>query len=296
VNNWAEKILSLRIILLVIAGVITVIAGFYASTISFKTVYEEILPQHHPYVDTHLAYGGQYGGPLTIKLIFESKEGSIYQADALKKIKTITEALDATPYVNHEQVFSIASRKVRRVKIDEFGANSIPLLPGDEPLPKSEKQLKAFSELVDSTPGVLGTYVSFDKTSAYFQASLIPGEIDYTKVFNYLNALSEQYSNDTFTLHMFGQPVLTGWIYMYNAEVIQILCLSFLVMLVMLFYFSKNTRMVVLAGVTSLISAVLCRLIRLVIRSFNTRYSYASYGPDFKSFGANGDALFRNST
>jgi len=256
VNNWAEKVLSLRIILLVIAGIITVIAGFYAFTISFKTVYEEILPQHHPYIDTHLAYEGQYGGPLTIKLIFESKEGSIYQADALKKIKAITESLDATPYVNHDQVFSIASRKVRRVKIDEFGANSIPLLPGDEPLPKTEKQLKAFSELVDSTPGVLGTYVSFDKTSAYFQASLIPGEIDYTRVFNYLNALSEQYSNDTFTLHMFGQPVLTGWIYMYNAEVIQILCISFLVMLVMLFYFSKNTRMVVLAGVTSLISAV----------------------------------------
>ena len=256
VNNWAEKILSLRIILLVIAGIITVIAGFYASTISFKTVYEEILPQHHPYIDTHLAYEGQYGGPLTIKLIFESKEGSIYQADALKKIKAITEGLDATPYVNHDQVFSIASRKVRRVKIDEFGASSIPLLPGDEPLPKTEEQLKAFSELVDSTPGVLGTYVSFDKSSAYFQASLIPGEIDYTKVFNYLNALSEQYSNETFTLHMFGQPVLTGWIYMYNAEVIQILCLSFLVMLVMLFYFSKNTRMVVLAGVTSLISAV----------------------------------------
>ena len=256
VNNWAEKILSLRIILLVIAGVITVIAGFYASTISFKTVYEEILPQHHPYVDTHLAYGGQYGGPLTIKLILESKDGSIYKAETIRKIKAITEALDATPYVNHEQVFSIASRKVRRVKIDEFGATSIPLLPAGEPLPSYESELRSFSELIDSTPGVLGTYVSFDRTSAYFQASLVPGEIDYLKVFNYLSAVSEQYSNDGLTLHVFGEPVLTGWVYTYNAEVIQILVVSFLLMLVMLFYFSKNTRMVILAGITSLISAV----------------------------------------
>ena len=255
-NNWAEKILSLRIILLVIAGIVTVIAGFYASTISFKTVYEEILPQHDPYIDTHLAYEGQYGGPLTIKLILESKGESIYQAETIKKIKAITEALDATPYVNHDQVFSIASRKVRRVKIDEYGSSSIPLLPGDEHLPNSKQELKDFSELVDSTPGVLGTYVSFDKSSAYFQASLIPGEIDYLKVFNYLNAVSEHYTNDTLTLHMFGQPLLTGWIYTYNAEVIQILSASFVLMLVMLFYFSKNTRMVVLAGITSLISAV----------------------------------------
>ena len=256
VNNWAEKILSLRIILLVIAGVITVIAGFYASTISFKTVYEEILPQHHPYVDTHLAYGGQYGGPLTIKLILESKDGSIYKAETIRKIKAITEALDATPYVNHEQVFSIASRKVRRVKIDEFGATSIPLLPAGEPLPSYESELRSFSELIDSTPGVLGTYVSFDRTSAYFQASLVPGEIDYLEVFNYLSAVSEQYSNDDLTLHVFGEPVLTGWIYTYNAEVMQILIVSFVLMLVMLFYFSKNTRMVILAGITSLISAV----------------------------------------
>ena len=256
VNNWAEKILSLRIILLVIAGIVTVIAGFYASTISFKTVYEEILPQHNPYIDTHLAYEGQYGGPLTIKLILESKDGSIYQAETIKKIKAITEALDATPYVNHDQVFSIASRKVRRMKIDEFGASSIPLLPGDEPLPSYKQELRSFSDLVDSTPGVLGTYVSFDRTSAYFQASLIPGEIDYLKVFNYLNAVSEQYTNDTLTLHMFGQPVLTGWVYTYNSEVIQILSVSFIIMLVMLWYFSKDLRMVLLAGVTSLISAV----------------------------------------
>ena len=256
VNNWAEKILSLRIILLVIAGVITVISGFYASTISFKTVYEEILPQHNPYIDTHLAYEGQYGGPLTIKLILESKDGSIYKADTIRKIKAITEALDGTPYVNHEQVFSIASRKVRRVKIDEFGASSIPLLPAGEPLPSYENELRNFSELIDSTPGVLGTYVSFDRTSAYFQASLVPGEIDYLEVFNYLSAVSEQYSNDDLTLHVFGEPVLTGWIYTYNAEVMQILIVSFVLMLVMLFYFSKNTRMVILAGITSLISAV----------------------------------------
>ncbi|MBL4743302.1 MAG: MMPL family transporter [Cycloclasticus sp.] len=255
-NNWAEKVLSLRIIFLVIVGIVTLIAGSYALNISFKTVYEEILPQHDPYIDTHLAYEGQYGGPLTIKLILESQHGSIYQAETIKKIKAITEALDATPHVNHDQVFSIASRKVRRLKIDEYGASSIPLLPGDEALPQTKQQLEDFSELVDSTPGVLGTYVSFDKSSAYFQASLVPGEIDYLKVFNYLNALSDQYSNDSVTLHMFGQPVLTGWVYTYNAEVIQILSASFILMLVLLQYFSKNIRMVLLAGITSLISAV----------------------------------------
>ncbi|MEH6503273.1 MAG: MMPL family transporter [Cycloclasticus sp.] len=255
-NNWAEKILSLRVVFLSIAAIITVIAGSYALNISFKTVYKEILPQHDSYVDTHLAYEGQYGGPLSIKLILEAKKGTIYQAETIKNIKAITEALDATPYVNHDQVFSIASRKVRRVKIDEYGVTSIPLFPGDMPLPASKQELDNFSELVDSTPGVIGSYVSFDKSSAYFQAGLVPGEVDYLTVFNYLNTLSDQYTNDSMTLHMFGQPVLTGWVYTYNAEVIKILIASFILMLVMLWSFSRDIRMVLLAGVTSIISAV----------------------------------------
>jgi predicted RND superfamily exporter protein len=256
VNNWAEKILSLRVVFLSVAAIITVIAGSYAVNISFKTVYKEILPQHDSYIDTHLAYEGQYGGPLSIKLILEAKKGTIFQAETIKNIKAITEALDATPYVNHEQVFSIASRKVRRVKIDEYGVTSIPLLPGDMPLPTSKQELDKFSELVDSTPGVIGSYVSFDKSLAYFQAGLVPAEVDYLTVFNYLNTLSNQYTNDNMTLHMFGQPVLTGWVYTYNAEVIKILIASFILMLVMLWSFSRDIRMVLLAGVTSIISAV----------------------------------------
>lgn len=255
-NNWAEKILSLRVVFLSVAAIITVIAGSYAVNISFKTVYKEILPQHDSYIDTHLAYEGQYGGPLSIKLILEAKKGTIFQAETIKNIKAITEALDATPYVNHEQVFSIASRKVRRVKIDEYGVTSIPLLPGDMPLPTSKQELDKFSELVDSTPGVIGSYVSFDKSLAYFQAGLVPAEVDYLTVFNYLNTLSNQYTNDNMTLHMFGQPVLTGWVYTYNAEVIKILIASFILMLVMLWSFSRDIRMVLLAGVTSIISAV----------------------------------------
>ena len=255
-NNWAEKIISSRVALLCITALITCIAVFYAASISFKTVYEDILPKHDAYIDTHLKYEGQYGGPLSLKLILETKQGSIYTAETIKKIQNITDALDATPYVNHDQVFSISSRKVRRVKIDEYGANSVPLLPAKDLLPSTDKELQDFADLVDSTPGVLGTYVSFDKSAAYFQASLIPGDIDYLKVFNYIKDLSDQYTDESLSLHMFGEPILTGWVYTYNAEVIQILIVSFLLMLVMLWYFSKNIRMVSLAGLTSLISAI----------------------------------------
>jgi len=256
VNNWAEKIINNRVPLLCITTLITCVAVFYAFSISFKTVYEDILPRHDAYIDTHLTYEGQYGGPLSLKLILETEQGSIYTAKTIKKIQDITDALDATPYVNHDQVFSISSRKVRRVKIDEYGANSVPLLPKKDPLPSTDNELKDFSRLVDSTPGVLGTYVSFDKSAAYFQASLIPGEIDYLKVFRYIKNLSDQYTDESLTLHMFGQPILTGWVYTYNAEVVQILTSSFLLMLVMLWYFSKDIRMVALAGLTSLISAI----------------------------------------
>ncbi len=230
--------------------------GYYAKEVRFETVYDEMLPQSDPFVKTHLAYESQYGGPLAIRAVLERTDGTIFSADGLNKIKALTDALDATPGVNHDQVFSLTSRKVRRMKVDEYGAYSVPLVARDKPLPSTTNELRQLSADARNTAGVVGTYVSFDGTSAYFQANLIPSEVDYQSVFTYLRSLETQFTDKNTKIYLFGQPVLTGWIYTYNAEVINILAISFFLMLAMLWYSSKNLRLVLLAGTASLVSAV----------------------------------------
>ncbi len=255
-NKSVNNIYKYRLLILLLVLAVTTVAAFYAKDVVFKTVYSEMLPKHDPFIKTHLKYQSQYGGPLSVSMILKVNEGNILQADILKKIKMMTEALDATPFVNHDQVFSIASRKVRWIKVDEYGAYSVPLLPADQPLPTSAKDLNDFDSTLQSTPGVIGVYVSFDKKSAYFRANLIPNEIDYTKVFAHLRALEKKYTDEKSTVYLFGEPVLTGWVYSYNLDVLKILFASFMLMLALLLYLSKNIRLVFLACITSVTSAI----------------------------------------
>lgn len=235
---------------------VTITMGYYAKDVRFETLYDEMLPQNDPFVKTHMAYESQYGGPLAIRAILERTDGTIFSADAIKKINQFTDALDATPGVNHDQIFSLTSRKVRRMKVDEFGAYSVPLVARDKPLPSTTAELKQLSGNVKNTAGVVGTYVSFDNSAAYFQANLIPAEVNYQAVFTYLRSLESKYSDKNTKIYLFGQPVLTGWIYTYNGEVIRILAISFVLMLGMLLYSSKNLGLVLLAGTASLVSAI----------------------------------------
>ncbi|WP_238538361.1 RND family transporter [Cycloclasticus sp. P1] len=255
-NKSANNIYKYRLLILLLGLAVTTVAAFYAKDVVFKTIYSEMLPKHDPFIKTHLKYQTQYGGPLSVSMILKVKEGNIIQADILEKIKKMTEELDATPYVNHDQVFSIASRKVRWTKVDEYGSYSVPLLPADKPLPKSVKELEDFDSIIKSTPGLIGVYVSFDKKAAYFKANLIPNEIDYTKVFAHLRKLEKTYTDDKSKVYLFGEPVLTGWVYTNNHGVLKILLLSFLLMLTLLLYLSKNIRLVFLASIASVTSAI----------------------------------------
>ena len=255
-NKSANNIYKYRLVILLLVLTVTIVAGFYAKDVVFKTIYSEMLPKHDPFIKTHLKYQAQYGGPLSVSMILKVNEGNILQADILEKIKKMTEELDATPFVNHDQVFSIASRKVRWIKVDEYGSYSVPLLPADKPLPKSANDLEEFDSIIKSTPGVIGVYVSFDKKSAYFKANLIPNEIDYTKVFAHLRKLEKTYTDDKSKVYLFGEPVLTGWVYSYNLDVLKILFVSFILMLALLLYLSKNIRLVFLASITSITSAI----------------------------------------
>lgn len=259
-SSPVDKIINIvfdkRAFVLLAIFIITMAMGYFAYKVRFETIYNEMLPQNDPFVKTHLTYETQYGGPLAIRAVLQRADGTIYSAEGLKKIKSFTEALDATPGVNHDQVYSLTSRKIRRMKVDEFGAYSVPIVNRDKPLPTSQAELKQLAIEVKNTPGVVGNYISFDGSSAYFQANLVPSEIDYQTVFTYLRSLETEFSDENTKIYLFGQPVLTGWIYTYNAEVIKILAASFLLMLGMLWYSSKNLNLVLLAGAASLVSAV----------------------------------------
>lgn len=256
-DRFSASLLRYRKLILLAAAVVTLIMGVFAWQVSFQTVYRDLLPAHDEFVLTHFQYEEQYGGPLSVRVVVEVLDGqTIYSETTLKKVKRITETLNHLPGVNPAQIYSIISGKVRRLEVDEEGVYSVPLVASSEPLPSSSEDLAVLKARIESTPGVVGQYVAWDGTAAYIQANLIEGRFDYPSVFEFLQARVKPEEDALHRIHLFGQPVLTGWVYRYKLETLTLFAISILVMLGLVYAFARSLRLVVVAGIATAISAI----------------------------------------
>ena len=73
-----------------------------------RTELSDLIPPDHPFIKIHDKYKDQLGSPFKVFMMLEVKDGDIYNKETLEKVIRITDALDAIPGVNHNQVYSIA--------------------------------------------------------------------------------------------------------------------------------------------------------------------------------------------
>ena len=108
----------------VTAFVIFLISAFFAIQIpAVKMVsnFADLLPQEHPYIETHNTLTETFGGANTVIVSLQVHEGTIFTNDVLKRIKRITDKVDGLPAVNHNLVNSLTHRNTRRVWLNEYG-------------------------------------------------------------------------------------------------------------------------------------------------------------------------------
>src|SRR3989337_2158830 len=113
-SSWA---VNHRYLVLGTILIVTLIFAFEMRKIVIKTELSDLLPASHPFIKIHNKYKEQIGGSFKIFLMLKVKEGDIYNKETLEKIVRITDALDAVPGVNHNQIYSIASRKLKKIKV-----------------------------------------------------------------------------------------------------------------------------------------------------------------------------------
>lgn len=255
-ERLANVIFAHRKGVIVLLAVITLVFAAGIPRVKFQTNFADLLPVDSRYVQTHFQYQDNYGSPLSINLILQVPQGTVYDAQVLRAIDTATRGMETVPGVNKERIFSLTSRRVRTVHTDGETISSDPFLPPGEPYPQTSQQLKAFATLVETTPGVVGNWVSWDASAVVIQASLIPGRIDYNGAFSRVREIAAEAENSGLKAMLLGEPVLTGWIHTFNQEVVGILVFSFVIMLVMLAFYSRSPRLVVMAGVSSVLSGI----------------------------------------
>ncbi len=229
--TWA---IEYRYITLALILLITAFFCLQIKNMVIRTELADLYPRNHPFIKTHEKYKDQLGSPFKVFMMLQVKEGDIFNRDTLKKVIRITDELDAIPGVNHNHVFSIASRKLKKTRVTEDAIISENLM---SEVPES---MEVFRETVRTAPGIFGVWVSRDEKSMLFTASFIEHLMDYDVIFNAVNKIIKEESDANHIVHAAGEPVLMGWVNKFQGEIYFIFGVTFLAFLVLLWIYFRN--------------------------------------------------------
>lgn len=249
-----------------VAGAITVLTlvlSWFALHVEVRTVFEDMLPSRHEYIQTHQKFKDTFGGSNMVTIMVEVGEGDIFGHAVLDKVRAITLGLREVSAVNPYQITSLASKKLKEVRASTGGIETRPLMWPD--LPASAQEMAALRESVLRNPLVYGPYVSKDLQATLITVDFIDHAVDYATVFAEIRALIASVDDGSVHIRVVGDPILYGWVNHYVPETVNLVAAAMGLTLAMLFVLLRTWRGVLLpllAGVVSAIWALgICRLL-----------------------------------
>ncbi|MCM2330821.1 MAG: RND transporter, partial [Pseudomonas sagittaria] len=199
-------------------AVLTLVLSWFALHVEVRTVFEDMLPSRHEYIQTHQKFKDTFGGSNMVTIMVEVDKGEIFDAKVLDKVRTITLGLREVSAVNPYQITSLASKKLKEVRASTDGIETKPLMWPD--LPASAEAMTALRDSVLRNPLVYGPYVSKDLQATLITVDFIDREVDYATVFHEIRDLIARVDDGTVSIRVVGDPMLYGWVNHYVPETI----------------------------------------------------------------------------
>ncbi len=253
-HKVARIAVSNRWVTLSVMLLITVVLGYGVLRVESKTIFSDLFPKTHPFVQTYQDHSN-FGNPLTVSIMVKRTDGkSIYTPETMDKIWRISRDIDLAPGVDHDQIVSIATEKARYTALTADGIFSNPIM--DDHPPATQEELGEVQRRVSESTFVRTFLVSDDTTATIVNATFIEGSVDYGEVFKYVQTLVGQHRDVKHEIHVAGWPVLTGWIYRFGADNVKIFAVTLGLMFVCLFVVMRNVSGVLTPLFVSAISAI----------------------------------------
>jgi uncharacterized protein len=217
---------------------ITLMFGMALPKLRIFTDFSDLLPQNHEYIKVYNRLKENFGGANMIVMSVEVERGTIFNDETLKLIHEATQGVDNLPGVNHNLVNSLTHRTARKVFLDDqggFASESYydPLKPT-----RTVAELEQLKQDVIANPTIFGLLVSPDLKAALIKAQLNEGDIDYPATFAALQEVRAKLAKPGHQIYVTGNPVLTGWVYTYLHQIVEILAytLALLATLLILYF------------------------------------------------------------
>ena len=220
--------------------------------VDIRTVFNDLLPQDDPYVQVYFDHRN-FGNPLTVAIMVKRKDGEIYHADTLKKVWQMTRDIDLAPAMDHDQIISIATEKLRYAEATPFGITAQPLM--DNIPPQTDEEVAEFKRRVAVSTNARTFFISRDETATLILATFLD-KIDYGEAFAFAQNLVEQARDDNHEIYLTGQPALTGWVYKLQKQTYKIFAVTVGALMLALMFYMRNIAGVVTPIVCALVAGI----------------------------------------
>ncbi len=219
-----------------------------------ELVLRDMFPHSHPYMALHERFSKVFGsGASTVVVCMKVKDGDIFNAPTLHKIKKISEEIELWDEVYRSLTKSIASKSSIVVNALGGGVVSIESLMWPR-VPSTDKELTRIEKNIRTSPAFNGTLVSEDGSATLIFLEFREN-ISYERVHQLLRGLADEYTDDNTEIKIVGFPALVGWIYNARNNVKMVFLISIFILLAFLAIEGKRLSAMVAPLGVGLISA-----------------------------------------
>lgn len=263
----AQKILRLvipvvygnRPLTLAILAVITILLAWQALLIEVDAGFEKSIPLNHPYMETFKRHQEAFGGANLISIALIRKDGDIYDAEFLAKLKAATNDVFFLDGVDRSRVSSLFTPGIRYIEITEDGIAGGDVMPADfRPSPEMLTRIRANV----ARANIIGRIVSEDQRGAMIVAELLEHhpvtheKLDYRKVAHELEKIREKHRTADIDIHVIGFAKIVGDVTDATREVVLFFAITLVLTGLLLWFYCGSLKLALLPLGCSLLAVV----------------------------------------
>jgi len=257
----AEQIVfNNRAIIVGLCIILTVVFGYFATTLKLNANFEKTIPTSHPYIQNYLAHKVDLAGlGNTVRLAVENTKGTIYDADYLAVLQKINDEVFLVPGVDRMNMRSLWTPATRWTAVTEYGFDGGAVIGSK--YDGSPEALEEIRRNVERS-GTIGKLVALNHKSSLITIPLLStdprtgGPLDYGELGRTLEGIRQKYQSDSIQIHITGFAKIMGDLIEGIRQVMFFFLIALVIATVVLYWYSRCPR--------STLTVVLCSFVAVI--------------------------------
>ena len=158
----SDYIIEKRVLFLLVISLVSIFFIYRAAQIKVYTIFSDLLPQQHEYINVYNEIRAKFGGANTTTMVLQVREGDIFNPTTLQRIRDITDELYLIPAVDRFKINSIAVNTAVDMKLTSGGYEFQPLMFPN--VPKTQEEAEKVREALYASV-FYGSFVLFKLTA-----------------------------------------------------------------------------------------------------------------------------------